>query len=154
MMIETALNNAGYTLPEAPQKAGSYMPIKEFGGNLAYVSGCLPVIAGEMVTGKLGAECSLEDGQKAATYCTLIMLAVLKCNLGSLDGIKRCVKMTVLVAGTPDFYQHPQVANASSELLTQIFGEERGCPSRSAFGCSALPLNAAVEIEMLVEIEK
>ena len=152
MEIEKRISDLGYTLPPAPQKAGVYVPVKEFGSSLAYVSGCLPVINGQNITGKLGADCSVEDGCKAAKNCTLNILAVLKQHLGSLDRVKSCVKMTVFVASTADFYQHPQIANASTEMLVSIFGEEKGCPSRSAFGVSALPLNAAVEIELLVEI--
>ena len=152
MKIANKLQELGIVLPEAPQRAGVYAPVKEFGQNLAFVSGCLPIVAGEAITGKLGADCSLEDGRKAAERCVLNILALLQQQLGDLDRIKRCVKMTVFVAGTPDFHQHPQVANAATELLVQVFGEEVGCPSRSAFGVSALPLNVAVEVELLVEV--
>jgi len=140
-------------LPEAPKKAGAYMPVKEFGGNLAYVSGNLPVIDGNMITGKLGADCSFEDGVKAAEWCTLNILATLKAHFGDLTRIKKFIKMTVFVACVPEFTQHPQIANASTELLIKAFGEEKGCPSRSAMGVSSLPLNAAVEIEVMVEVE-
>ena len=154
MQIEKRLQELGYTLPEAPKKGGVYTPVKEFCNNLAYVSGCVPLIDGQNITGKLGADCSLEDGRKAAEHCTLNLLAVLKAHLGDLDRIKSCVKMTVFVASAPDFYQHPQVANAATELLVNIMGEEKGCPSRSAFGVSALPLDSAVEIELMVELKK
>ena len=153
MQIEKRLQELGYTLPEAPKKGGVYVPVKEFCNKMAYVSGCVPIINGEIITGKLGADCSFEDGVKAAEYCTLNLLAVLKAHLGDLDKIKSCVKMTVFVASAPDFYQHPQIANASTELLVKVMGEEKGCPSRSAFGVAALPSNVAVEIELLVELE-
>jgi len=153
MKIEKKLQELGYTLPEAPKRVGAYMPVKEFGTNLAYVSGNLPSIAGEVITGKLGANRSMDDGKKAAEYCTLNILANLKAHLGDLDRIKSCVKMTVFVACTPEFSQHPQIANASTEMLVAIFGEEVGCPSRSAVGVPSLPLDVAVEIELLVEIQ-
>ena len=153
MKIKKRLQELGYTLPEAPAKGGVYTPVKEFCNNMAYVSGCVPLINGQNITGKLGADCSLEDGRKAAERCTLNLLAVLKAHLGNLDRIKSCVKMTVFVASASDFYQHPQVANAATELLVNVMGEEKGCPSRSAFGVSALPLDSAVEIELMVELE-
>ena len=152
MQIEKRLQELGYTLPEAPKKGGVYTPVKEFCNNMAYVSGCVSIIAGESITGKLGADCSFEDGLKAAEYCALNLLAVLKAHLGDLDKIKSCTKMTVFVASAPDFYQHPQIANAATELLVKIMGEEKGCPSRSAIGVAVLPSNVAVEIEMLVEV--
>ena len=152
MQIEKRLQELGFTLPEPPTKAGVYVPVKEFCKGMACVSGCLPIINGQSIEGKLGADCSLEDGQKAAERCTLNILAVLKKHLGDLDKIKSCVKMTVYVASTPDFYQHAQVANAATELLVSVMGEEIGCPARAAFGVSALPLNVAVEIELMVEL--
>ena len=152
MKFEQKLKELGYTLPEAPKRLGAYMPIKEFSNNLLFVSGCLPLISGENITGKLGADCSMEDGCKAAERCVLNILALLKDHLGDLDKIKSCVKMTVFVASTAEFTQHPQVANAASELLIKIMGDEIGCPSRAAVGVAALPLNVAVEIEMMVEI--
>jgi len=153
MQIEKRLQELGYTLPEAPPKGGVYTPVKEFCNKLAYVSGCVPRIDGQNITGKLGADCSLEEGFKAAERCTLNLLALLKVHLGDLDKIKSCVKMTVFVASAPDFYQHPQVANAATELLVNIMGEEKGCPSRSAIGVASLPLDSSVEIELMVELE-
>lgn len=153
MQIEQKLQEMGFTLPEAPKTGGVYMAVKEFCSNMAYVSGCLPVINGQSITGKLGDDCSVDDGCKAAEYCVLNILAHLKAHLGDLDKIKSCVKMTVLVASTPDFYQHPKVANAATELLIKAMGEEKGCPSRASFGVASLPLNVAVEIELMVELE-
>ena len=153
MQFEKRLQELGYTLPEAPQKGGVYMPVKEFCNNMAYVSGQVPIIGDKMITGKLGADCSFEDGLKASEQCALNLLATLKGHLGDLDRIKSCVKMTVFVASTPDFGQHPQIANAATELLVKVMGEEAGCPSRSAIGVAALPSNVAVEIEMLVELK-
>jgi addiction module RelB/DinJ family antitoxin len=152
MNIEEKIKSLGITLPEAPKKGGVYTPCKQFGGGLTYLSGCVPVIDGKNITGKLGKDCSLEDGRKAAENCVLNLLAVIKRDIGSLDKIKSIIKMTVFVASAEDFYQHPQVADAATELLVKIFGEDIGCPSRSAVGVSALPGNAAVEIEILAEV--
>ncbi|MCL2015010.1 MAG: RidA family protein [Defluviitaleaceae bacterium] len=147
------LQDIEQNLPPVPKKAGVYMPIKEFGTNMAYVSGCLPMENNAVaVTGKLGNDCSIEDACRAAELCTLNILAILKEHLGSLSRIKNCVKMTVLVASTADFYQQSQVANAATELLVSFMGEKIGCPSRAAFGVASLPLNAAVEIELMVEV--
>ncbi len=102
--------------------------------------------------GKLGAEISLEEGCEAAKNCMLNVLAVLKEKIGDLDKIKSCVKMLVFVASDNEFYNQPQVANAATQLLIDIFGEEIGSPSRSAIGVNVLPGNIPVEIELLVEI--
>jgi len=152
MTIEKKLQELGIILPSTPKKGGVYAPVKEFCCKMAYVSGAVPIIDGNAIVGKLGADCSFEDGLKAAEHCTLNILATLKEYLGDLDRIKNFVKMTVFVASAPDFTQHPQVANASTELLVKIFGEEIGCPSRSAIGVAALPSNVAVEIEVMVEL--
>ncbi len=88
MTIEQRITELGYTLPEAPPKGGTYVPCKEFAGNLAYLSGCGPAIGGENFTGKLGADVSFEDGRKAAENCVLNLLAVIKKNLGSLERVK------------------------------------------------------------------
>ena len=152
MQIEKRLEELGHTLPNPPTKGGIYMPVKEFCSGMACVSGCLPIINGVNITGRLGDDCSMEDGSKAAEQCTLNILAVLKHHYGDLDRIKKCVKMTVFVASTPDFYQHSQIANAATELLVNVMGEEKGCPARAAIGVSSLPVNAAVEIELMVEV--
>ena len=152
MNYEEKLKTLGYALPDPPPKGGVYTPCKEFGENLVYVSGCGPKIGGENYLGKLGKDISFEDGQKAAVNATLNVLAVLKHGLGSLDKVKSMVKALVFVASADDFYQQPQVANAATSLLVDIFGEEAGCPARSAVGANVLPGNIAVEIEMLVEV--
>jgi len=154
MNIEKRMQELGYALPADPGKGGVYMPVKEFCNNMAYVSGNVPIIGDDIITGRLGADCSFEDGQKAAEWCTLNLLAVLKTHLGDLDKIKSCVKMTVFVACTPDFYDHPKIANAATELLVKIMGEEKGCPSRSAIGVACLPVNVPVEIELMVELQQ
>ena len=154
MNIQEILAKQNLTLPKAPGGVGIYAQLREFGANLCFLSGCLPNIEGvEVFSGKLGAEYSLEDGQRAARMATLNMLAIMQRDLGDLSRVKRIVKLTCFVAGESDFYQQPAVANAASQLLIDVFGEEKGKASRSAVGVSALPLNAPFEIEMLVELE-
>jgi enamine deaminase RidA (YjgF/YER057c/UK114 family) len=154
MRIEERMRSLGYILPEAPPRGGVYMPCKEFGGEmkLAYLSGCGPAIADSNITGKLGREVSFEDGCRAAENCVLNLLAVLKKYAGDLDRVANIVKMTAFVASDDTFYNQPQVANAATELLVKIFGEEIGCPSRSAIGVNVLPGDIAVEIELLVRL--
>ncbi|MDR0669300.1 MAG: RidA family protein [Treponema sp.] len=152
--LEKALEKYGLTFPEAPARAGIYEPVKEFGRNCYYFSGCIPVFNGEhRFKGKLGAEFTVEQGQEAARYCVLNLLANLRSAIGDLNRVKRIVKMLCFVAGTDTFYNQPQVANGGSQLLIDIFGEERGRCARSAVGVNALPGNVPVEIELLVEIE-
>ena len=153
MNIEKRLQELGYTLPNAPAKGGVYTPVKEFGANLAYVSGHVSNMNGVAIKGKLGADSSFEDGIKASEMCVLNLLATMKAYLGDLDNIKSCVKMTVFVASHADFYMQPQIANAATELLVKVMGEEKGCPSRSTIGVPVLPGNFAVEIELLIAIE-
>ena len=151
--LETALKKYGLTMPNPPAKGGIYEPVKEFGNNFCFLSGCVPVFNGEVRwTGKLGEEISIEEGQEAARVCALNLLANFIAKYGSLDKIKRIVKMLALVAGTDSFYDHPKVANGASQLLVDVLGEEAGCGARSAIGVNALPGNAPVEIELLVEL--
>ncbi|MDR0689077.1 MAG: RidA family protein [Spirochaetaceae bacterium] len=153
--LENTLAKYGLVMPNPPSKGGVYEPVKEFGEGLYYLSGCGPVFNGEQrFTGKLGAEYTVERGQEAARYCILNLLANLKFRIGDLNKVKRIVKMLCFVAGTPTFYDQPLVANGGSQLLVDIFGEERGCCARSAVGMNALPGNIPVEIELLVEVEK
>lgn len=153
MKIEERIKELGYELPLAPAKGGLYTPCKIFNqGKLAYVSGCGPAIKDMNYIGKLGAGVSFEEGCEAAKNCMLNVLAVLKENLGDLDKIKSCAKMLVFVASDNNFYNQPQIANAATQILIDIFGEEIGSPSRSAIGVNVLPGNIAVEIELLVEI--
>jgi enamine deaminase RidA (YjgF/YER057c/UK114 family) len=148
------LKELNLTLPAPPPKGGVYTPVKEFGANMLYCSGCGPDIGdGDTVTGKLGADVTLEDGRRAARGCMLNLLANLEAKLGDLNRIKRFVKVLAFVASADDFYQQPQVVNGGSELLVTLFGEEAGCPARSALGTNALPGNISVEIEVLVEVD-
>ena len=152
MNIEAALKENNILLPEAPAKGGLYTPCMEFGqdGKLCYISGCGPNIGEDTVSGKLGKEITIEQGQEYARRAMLNVLAVLQQNIGSLDKVKKVVKILVFVAGTDDFYMQPAVANGASELLQTIFHQ---VPSRSAIGTNALPGNIPVEIEGIFELE-
>jgi len=153
--LDEALKKYGLSMPDPPKAGGIYIPVKEFGKNLCYLSGCIPSFNGDIrFTGKLGREINIDQGQKAARICVLNLLANLIAKYGSLNIVKRIVKMTVFVAGTDTFYDHPKVANGASQLLVDIFGEETGCSSRSAVGVIALPMNVPVEVEILVELNQ
>ena len=124
------------------------------GDHLLYCSGCGPDIGdGHNIVGKVGGDLTLEQGQKAAYNCMLNLLANLDAKLGDLNRIKRCVKVLGFVNCTDDFAQQPQVINGGSNLLFELFGEEKGLPARTAMGTNSCPGNIAVEIEMLVEYE-
>jgi enamine deaminase RidA (YjgF/YER057c/UK114 family) len=152
--LENALAKYGLAMPNPPAKGGIYEPVKEFGDTFYYLSGCGPAWNGEQrFIGKLGAGITMEQGQDAARYCILNLLANLQAKIGDLNRVKRIVKMICFVAGTDTFYDHPQVANGGSQLLIDIFGDERGRCARSAVGMNALPGNIPVEIELLVEVD-
>ena len=152
-IIETKLKELGITLPTPPAKGGLYTPVMEFGDHLLYCSGCGPQVNGTSIDGKLGKDLSVEQGQEAAYRCMLNLLANLNAKLGNLDRIKRFVKVLAFVNSTDDFVQQPQVVNGGSQLLLDLFGEERGLTARTAMGVNATPGNIAVEIEVLVEYE-
>lgn len=152
MDIYRKLEEMGLKLPKAPQKGGVYTPAKRCRGNCISVSGCGPVIENE-IKGKLGKDFSVEQGQEYARNCMLNVLAVLEKEIGDLNKVKSAVKVLVFVAGTPEFYDQPAVANGGTGLLTALYGEEAGAPSRSAIGVSSLPGNIPVEIEAEFEVE-
>lgn len=152
MRIEERINTLGLVLPDAPARAGVYAPVKVFCEKLAYMSGVGPNTAGHTFAGCLGREYTMEEGRQAAERCMLNLLAIIKRDLGSLEKVARFVKMTVFVASDNAFNQQPQVANAATEMLVNIFGEDAGCPSRSAVGVNVLPGNIPVEIELLFEL--
>ena len=148
------LNEKGITLPAPPPKGGVYTPVQEFGTNLLYCSGCGPDLGnGNTVVGKIGKDLTVEEGQKAAYNCMLNLLANIEAKTGDLNKIKRFVKVLGFVNSADDFTQQPQVVNGASNLLVDLFGEEAGCPARSAIGTNALPGGIACEIEVLVEVE-
>lgn len=146
------LKEKGIILPTPPPKGGVYTPVKEFGSQLLYCSGCGPDLGdGNTVTGKLGRDVTLEEGQKAAYNCMLNLLSNLHEKLGDLNRIKRFVKVLAFVQSADDFYAQPQVVNGGSSLLVELFGQEAGCPARSAIGVNTLPGNISCEIELIVE---
>ncbi len=151
--IDNTLKELGITLPPPPSKAGLYLGCKEFGDSFLFSSGHLPHIGEDSYYGKVGTNLTIQEGQKAAENCVLNLLSTVKAHLGDLKCITSIVKLTVFVAADSDFYDHPQVANGASSLLISIFGEEIGACARSAVGVSALPGNAAVEVEMLITFQ-
>lgn len=153
--VYEVMKEKSITLPAPPPKGGVYTPVQEFGTGLLYCSGCGPDLGnGNTVLGKLGKDLTLEEGQTAAHNCMLNLLSNLEAQLGDLNRIKRFVKVLAFVNCTDDFIQQPQVVNKGSELLVELFGEEIGCPARSAIGTNALPGGIACEIEALVEVTK
>ncbi len=152
MSIESRLNQLNLQLPPAPPKGGVYQPVL-IQGNLAYFSGHGPYKAdGTYITGKVGADIDLAAGQEAARQTGLAILASLRERLGSLDRIKRVIKLLGMVDCPPDFQEHPQVINGCSELYRDIFGEDAGVGVRSAVGMGSLPGGISVEIEGVFEI--
>ena len=150
MSIEERLAELGINLPQAPKPVAAYVSVVR-SGNLLYISGQLPLLDGELVhKGKLGRELSLEQGCEAARAAALNCLAIIKQELGSLDKVKRIVKVFGVVACDPTFYDQPKVINGASELLVEVFGD-KGRHARLAAGVCSLPLDSPVEVEMIVE---
>jgi len=147
-MIEEKLTSLGISLPIPPEPAGSYLPVI-LSNNLAFVSGQIPT-EGKQVKFR-GRVDSVVMGQEAARLCTINALAQLKASLGSLDKIKRVIKVTGFVNSDPSFIDQPKVLNGASDLLVAIFGE-KGKHARAAVGVSSLPLDSAVEVEFIVEV--
>ena len=152
MDVYEKLKEKGIVLPPPPPRGGVYTPVQEFGEKFLYCSGCGPDIGdGNVITGKLGKDLTLEEGQKAAYNCMLNLLSNLNAKTGDLNRIKRFVKVLGFVNSADGFAQQPQVINGFSAPLAEIFGEEKGLPARTAIGTNATPGNIAVEIEVLVE---
>jgi enamine deaminase RidA (YjgF/YER057c/UK114 family) len=152
MNPEAQITALGLTLPPAPPRGGVYKPVVIV-GNVAYVSGHGPYRGpDDYICGRVGADMSLDGGKAAARQVGLAMLATLKKELGSLDRVKRVVKLLGMVNSTPDFGEHPKVINGCSELFGQVWGEENGIGARSAVGMGSLPGNIAVEIEGIFEV--
>lgn len=150
-MIEEKLTELGFTVPEAPKPLASYISVTKV-GNLIFTAGQIPLKDGSLAyAGKVGKDIGLEDGVKAAEICTINCLSVIKSEIGNLDSIKKIVKVTVFVNSADGFTDQPKVANGASDLLVNVFGE-KGKHVRSAVGVNELPINCAVEIEMIVEV--
>jgi len=149
-MIEDKLRELSIDLPTPPSPAGSYIPVVTT-GNLAFVSGQIPMKEGKVVfEGKVPNEQPLDAARDAAKICIINGLAQLKANLGSLDKITKFVRISGFVNSNPEFTEQPKVINAASDLLVEIFGD-MAKHSRIAVGVASLPLNSTVEIDMVVE---
>lgn len=141
----------GYQLTNPAAPAANYLPVN-ISGNMMYVSGQVSADANGIIKGTLGGDLDVAAGQKAAAYCAVSILSHIVNSGGvELADIKKIVKLTVLVASTPDFNEQHLVANGASDLLAEVLGAN-GKHARAAFGVAALPLGAAVEIEAVVEI--
>lgn len=152
MNPEARLAELRLELPPAPKPVAVYKPLVVAGG-LAYVSGHGPLRGdGSLITGVVGRDLDLAAGQAAARQVGLAMLATLRDQLGSLDRVRRVIKVLGMVNSAPDFYDHPKVINGCSELLAEVFGPEHGIGARSAVGLGPLPGNIAVEIEAVFEL--
>ena len=140
------------TLPTAPRPVAVYRPVVVVQG-LAYVSGHGPRRTdGSVITGRVGADLTLAEGHEAARVVGLGILATLRAELGSLNRVKRLIKLLGMVNSAADFYEHPKVINGCSELFAAVFGEADGIGARSAVGMGPLPGNIAVEIEAIFEL--
>ena len=149
-MIEEKLKELGIEIPTPPSPAGSYIPVVTT-GNLAFVSGQIPMKEGKVIfEGKVPENQSVESARDAAKICIINGLAQLKANLGSLDKITKFVRISGFVNSNPNFAEQPKVINAASDLLVEIFGD-MAKHSRIAVGVANLPLNSTVEIDMIVE---
>jgi enamine deaminase RidA (YjgF/YER057c/UK114 family) len=151
-MIEEKIKELGYTLPEIANPLAAYIPAIR-AGEFVYTSGQVPLVGGELkYAGKVGTDLTLEEGQKAAVICALNGLSAIKGVVGDLNKIEQIIKVTVFVSSANGFTDQPKVANGASELLGNIFGDA-GIHTRSAVGVSELPINSAVEIEMIVKLK-
>ena len=150
MSIEQKLADLGLELPNVATPAGAYVPAV-ISGNLVFTAGQIPLVDGVlMATGKVGSEISPEFAKEIAQRCALNALAAIKSVIGDLSRVKRVVKVVGFVASTPEFTGQPGVLNGASELLGQVFGDA-GLHARSAVGVASLPLDAPVEVELIVE---
>ena len=149
--ILARIESLGYQLPEVPVPVAAYVNCVR-SGNLLFLSGGLPIDGDKKVIGKVPGDVSIEEAQEGARIIILNRLAVVKQEIGSLDKVKQIVALNGFVISAPEFYGHPQVINGASELLIEVFGD-KGKHSRTALGAAALPLNVAVEINLLVEVE-
>lgn len=151
-MIEDKIKELGYTVPEAPKPLAAYIPALR-DGNLVFTAGQLPSASGELkFKGKLGKDLTEEEGKKAAELCALNCLSVVKSVAGSLDNVERIIKVTAFINSAPGFTDQPKVANGASEFFVNVFGE-MGKHVRSAVGVNELPLNAAVEVEIIAKLK-
>lgn len=149
--VDAKLAELGITLPTPTPPLANYVPVART-GNLLFVSGQISIdAAGKIITGKLGDGVDVETGRAAAKLCAINILAQVKAAIGDLDKVVRVVKLVGFVASTPDFVDQPKVVNGCSDFLVEALGD-KGRHARSAVGISALPFDAAVEVEAIVEV--
>ncbi len=149
--FDAQLTALGLVLPAPPKPVATYIPVVR-AGDLLFLSGMIPLRDGILImAGKLGQEISVEQGYEAARICLLNALAVIRQQLGTLDRVQQVVKMVGYVASTAEFVQQPAVINGASDLLVKLFGDA-GRHARVAVGAAALPLNAPVEIELIIQM--
>ena len=152
MSADQKLDELGFELPPPPSAVGVYKPALTI-GNICYTSGHLPIMTdGSLLQGCVGKDVDQSAGYDAARQAGLTLLATLKSHLGSLNKVKRVVKLLGMVNCTDDFTQQPAVVNGCSELMSNVFGEDAGVGARSAVGVSALPMGVIVEIEGIFEL--
>ena len=150
--VNSRLAELGITLPAPPSPLGSYVESSD-SGNLLFPSGMLPVVNGRLaLTGRLGENLSVKDGQEAARLAALNAIAVAREHLGDLNRLKKLVKLTVLIATTENFTEHASVADGASDLFVQIFGRDAG-HVRLVYGVQSLPIGAPVIVDTIFEIE-
>ena len=148
---EERLKELGIELPGTPSPLGAYVPCVR-SGNLLFLSGMLPLRKGKLTrTGKVGEGITLGEAQEDATQVVINALSIVKAELGTLEKVVRCVKLSGFIASAADFVQQPAVLNAASELLLIIFGD-RGKHARAAVGVPVLPLNSPLEVEFIFEV--
>ena len=153
MSVEERMTELNLELPPPPKPMGVYRPVLVL-GNVAYTSGHGPVKSdGSLIVGRVGEELDQQAGYDAARQTGLALLSSLRAELGSLDRVKRIVKTLGMVNCSLDFEQQPAVINGFSELMVEVFGEEKGIGARSAVGVGSLPGNIPVEIEAIFEID-
>lgn len=149
---EARIQELHLTLPAPPKPVAKYKPAVQI-GNVLYVSGHGPLkVDGKMISGKVGADLTVEQGKEAARVVGLAILATVRNTLGSLDKVKRLVKTLGMVYATPEFKDHPVVINGFSELMAEVFGDDVGVGARSAVGMGSLPGNIPVEVECIFEV--
>ena len=152
MSVKEKLAALGLTLPTAAAPVAAYVPAVKT-GNLVFTAGQLPVVDGKLVlTGKVGSDVSAEDAKKMAEICVLNALAAISL-VSDIDQIEKIVRVGGFVNGVPGFVAIPAVINGASELLIKIFGDVNGKHARTAVGVAELPLNAPVEVEMVVQLK-
>jgi enamine deaminase RidA (YjgF/YER057c/UK114 family) len=150
--IKEKLSSLGLTLPAASAPVAAYVPAVKT-GNLVFTAGQLPVVDGKLVlTGKVGSDVTAEDAKKMAEICALNALAAISL-VADIDQIEKIVRVGGFVNGAPGFVAIPAVINGASELLIKLFGEVNGKHARTAVGVAELPLNAPVEVEMVVQLK-